>query len=88
MEKRNHTKTLIISSMMAALIFAITYWIRIPIQFYSKVCNINLGDSIIYCAGILVGAPWAAAAAGIGSALADFIAGVHVYIPATLVIKA
>ncbi len=85
METRNHTKTLAITSMLASLIFVLTYLIKIPIN--ANGAYMNIGDSVIYCSGLLVGAPWAAAAAGIGSALADLMLGFPVYAPATLVIK-
>jgi len=86
MIEKDQTRTLIITSMLAALVFVITFLIAIPVP--STSAYVNIGDSVIYCAGILVGAPWAAAAAGIGSMLADWAVGVPIYMPATLVIKA
>ncbi len=86
MESRNHTKKLIITSMLAALIFVITFLVAVPVP--STSAYINFGDSVIYSAGMLVGAPWAAAAAGIGSAIADWAFGVPIYIPATVIVKA
>lgn len=85
MTRKNHTKTLIVSSILAALIFVFTYLIRIPVSSYGA--YMNIGDCVIYCAGMLVGGPWAAAASGIGSMFADILAGGGIYIPATLVIK-
>ncbi|MDD5016838.1 MAG: ECF transporter S component [Eubacteriales bacterium] len=86
MTQKNHTKTLIVSSILAALIFVFTYLVRIPVT--NTGAYMNIGDCIIYCAGMLVGAPWAAAASGIGSMFADILVGGGIYIPATLVIKA
>lgn len=86
MKVETGTKTLVISSMLAALIFVITFLVAIPVPKTSA--YVNIGDSVIYCAGMLVGAPWAAAAAGIGSMLADWAVGVPIYMPATLIIKA
>lgn len=86
MTKKNHTKTLVVSSILAALIFVFTFLIRIPVN--TSGAYMNIGDSVIYCAGMLVAAPWAAAASGIGSMLADILLGGGIYIPATLVIKA
>ena len=86
METRNHTKKLIITSMLAALIFVITFLAAVPVP--STSAYINFGDSVIYSSGMLVGAPWAAAAAGIGRAIADWAFGVPIYIPATVIIKA
>ena len=85
MVQNNHTKSLVISSMMAALIFIITFQVAIPVP--STSAYVNMGDSIIYCTGLLLGAPWAAVAAALGSALADWAIGFPVYIPATLIIK-
>lgn len=85
MIKNNHTKTLVKSSMLAALIFIVTFLVAIPVPGTSA--YVNMGDSVIYCAGMLLNVPWAAAAAGIGSALADWAIGFPVYIPATLIIK-
>lgn len=85
MPQQNKTKNLAISGILAALIFVFTYLIRIPVN--STGAYMNIGDSIIYCAGMLVGAPWAAAASGIGSMLSDVLVGGGIYIPATLIIK-
>lgn len=91
MIQKNHTKTLIVSSMIAALIFVITYFVKIYLSTFGigMVGNpyINLGDSMIYSAGLLIGAPWAAAAAAIGSALADLVVGAPTYILGTFIVK-
>ena len=86
MSRKNYTKTLVLSGILAALIFVFTYLTRIPIN--QNGAYMNIGDCVIYVSGMLVGAPWAAAAAGIGSMLADVMLGGGIYIPATLVIKA
>lgn len=86
MTTQKHTKTLVVSSILAALIFVFTFLVRVPVN--TTGAYMNIGDSVIYCSGMLVGAPWAAAAAGIGSMLADLLLGGGIYIPATLVIKA
>lgn len=83
---KNHTITLVKSSMIAALIFIVTFLVAVPVPGTSA--YVNMGDSVIYCAGLLLNIPWAAAAAGIGSALADWAIGFPVYIPATIIIKA
>lgn len=85
MARKTHTKTLVITSMLAALVFVFTYLIKIPIN--ASGAYMNIGDCVIYCSGLLVGGPWAAAAAGIGSALSDLMLGFPVYAPATLIIK-
>ena len=84
MKDAGRTKTLVITSMMVAIIFIVTYLLSIPVP--SMRAYINLGDSIIYCTGLLIG-PWAAISAAIGSALADWALGYPIFIPATFVIK-
>ncbi|MCC6040117.1 MAG: ECF transporter S component [Thermofilum sp.] len=48
----------------------------------------NLGEAGVYLSAVVLPPPWAALAAGLGSALADVILGYYIYAPATLVIKA
>jgi len=85
MAQKNHTKTLILTSIMMALIFLITY--LLPFRIPGTSAYVNLGDSMIYSTGIFVAAPWAAVASGLGSMLSDLALGVPIYAPATLVIK-
>ncbi len=49
---------------------------------------VNAGDSIVYASAFIIGSPWCAAVAGIGSMIADIILGSALYAPATFVIKA
>lgn len=82
------TRRLAVSSVMAALIFVLTFSIRIPVPALAGGgAYINLGDSLIYCAAFMLGGIPAMFAAGIGSMLADVAGGAFVYAPATLVIK-
>ncbi|MGE5495471.1 MAG: ECF transporter S component [Burkholderiales bacterium] len=85
MQKKGHTKSLAISSILAALIFVFTAFLSFRLT--STSAYMHLGDSIIYCAGLLIGAPWAAGTAAIGSLFADLILGAAEYIPATIIIK-
>ncbi len=85
MIQNSHTKTLAVSSILAALIFSFTAFLSFRLT--STSAYMHLGDSVIYCAGLLVGAPWAAASAAVGSILADLIVGAAEYIPATIIIK-
>jgi len=81
-----NTKTLSFAALQAAVIFAVTFFARIPVPALSG-AYVNLGDSAIYvCAYIFGGLP-TVLAAGVGSALADLLAGSAVYIPATIIIK-
>lgn len=85
MNRIPHTKSLVTASIMAALIFVFTFFIYFPVT--SMGAYMNFGDCVIYSAAMLVGGPWAAAAAALGSALADLAHGYVAYVPATIIIK-
>lgn len=74
------------AGVLAALAMIGTMIIQIPIPLTKGF--IHIGDSIVYLCGILLSPAYAAAAAGIGSALADVLSGYLLYAPATFVIKA
>ena len=77
-------RNIVLTAVLAALTFVATMFIQIPlINGYA-----NVGDSVIFIAGIVLGPVWGAVAAGVGSALADIALSYGVYAPATLVIKA
>lgn len=69
--------------MFAALSCAATMVIQIPIA----TGYLNFGDSLCLLAGWILGPWYGFAAAGLGSALADLLAGYGAYVPATFVIK-
>jgi len=79
------TRTLVMAGILAALIFLVTY--LIPFRVPGTSAYVNIGDSLIYSTGLLISAPWAAGAAGIGSMFADLAVGVPIYMPATLIVK-
>jgi uncharacterized membrane protein len=81
------TMKLVLGALFAALICVVTFVGKIPVPGASG-AYINAGDSIIYTAGAIMSGPWVAAAAGIGSMIADLVVGSAVYAPATLIIKA
>lgn len=83
--EHNHTRNLAISSILAALTFVFTAFLSFRLTTTSA--YMHLGDSIIYCAGFLLSAPWAAGTAAIGSLFADLILGAAEYVPATIIIK-
>ena len=85
-DKHQRTRTLVIASMLTAIIFLSTYFIKFPVP-KAAGAYVNIGDSVIYISGVLLAFPWAAGAAAIGSMLADVVYGGGVYIPATFVIK-
>ena len=84
--KHNNTKTLVIASMLTAVIFLSTYFVKFPVP-KAPGAYVNIGDSAIYIASMMLGVPWAAGASAIGSMLADIMYGGSWYIPATFVIK-
>ncbi|HCP15837.1 MAG TPA: ECF transporter S component [Peptococcaceae bacterium] len=81
------TQRLVTISLMAAIIFVVTYTIKVPIPFSSFGGYVNLGDAAIYCCAALLGPAGGFLAASVGSALADVLLGAMVYAPATFVIK-
>lgn len=78
-------RLLTMTGVLAALTTVATLLIRIPTITKGY---INLGDTVVNLSGWILGPFYGAAAAGIGSAAADLIAGYTVYVPATLIIKA
>lgn len=86
--KNEKIKRLVLSAMFAALTTVATLIIQIPS--FNKGGYINLGDVVVNVEAWVLGPLYGAAAAGIGSALADVLsaAGGVVYAPVTLIIKA
>ena len=80
-----HIKNLVLASVLAALACVATLILTIPSPTGGYM---NLGDTIVLLSAYLLGPWWGAAAAGIGSGMADLIAGYAAYAPATLLIKA
>lgn len=79
-------KSITITAMMTALIFAVTFFIRIPLL--STGGYLNLGDVIIIVAALLLNNYYSLFAGGVGSALADILSGYSIYAPMTFIIKA
>ena len=82
--KDNTTKKLILAALLAALTCVATMIIKIPTPLGGY---IHAGDAVVLLAGFLLGPWWGAAAAGIGSGLADLIASYVPYVPGTFAIK-
>lgn len=78
-------KKLVMSALLAALVFTSTMVIHIPSPTGGYV---NLGDCFVLLSGWLLGPWYGAAAAGIGAMLTDLLSGYTYYAPATLIIKA
>lgn len=79
------TQRLVMTALMMSLILVGTILLRIPIPMTQG--YVHLGDAMIYLGVLLLGRKSGAAAAGIGSALADVLGGFAVWAPWTLVIK-
>lgn len=76
---------LVLAALMAALTCMATMVIRIPSPMGGYV---NLGDGLVLLSAWLLGPLYGAAAAGIGSMMADVLGGYFYYVPGTLIIKA
>lgn len=82
--KDKQIKTLALGGVMAALVFVMTYFPRIPVLVTNG--YIHLGDGMICLAAMLLG-PVSIAAAAIGSALSDLVGGYMIYVLPTFLIK-
>ncbi|MDR2162803.1 MAG: ECF transporter S component [Clostridiales Family XIII bacterium] len=74
------------TALMAAIIFVVTYIIRIPLPFASG-GYLNIGDAPIYLSAYLLGGPAGAIAGAIGAAASDLAAGYVFYVAPTAAIK-
>lgn len=75
----------VIASMLAAMTTVATMIIKVPTLGTNG--YVNIGDSLVLISAWILGNPYGALAAGIGSALADLLSGYPAYIPGTAVIK-
>ena len=83
--KNRKLNKLVISALFCAIICAATFVVQIPSPATGG--YVNLGDCFVLTAGIFLGGG-GVLAAGLGSALADLLAGYAQYAPVTFVIKA
>ena len=81
----NRTLSLVLTSVFAALICVCTLMVQIPIPATGGYAN--PGDGVLLLAAGLLPLPLSAAAAAVGSMLADVITGYMLYAPATFMIK-
>ena len=83
-----HTSTfkIVLTALFAALICVATMLVQIPIPATGGYAN--LGDGVILICAYLISPLYAVIAAGLGSMLADLLAGYASFAPGTLVIKA
>lgn len=78
-------KKYILTGLMTALVFVLTFLIKIPVPYTSG--YIHLGDSMIYISVMILGPVFGAFASGVGSMLADIVGGYVQYALPTLIIK-
>ncbi len=84
-QNMDRTKKIIFTALFAALTCVGTMIIKIPTPTNGY---IHPGDGFVLLSGLILGPIWGAFAAGLGSALSDFIGGYFIYVPATFIIKA
>ena len=75
---------LVTTAMFAALTLLATSVLKIQTPTFGY---IHLGDGLVLLAGIFLGPVFGGFAAGIGSALSDFLGGYAIWVPGTFVIK-
>jgi len=85
-ENRKRTFGIVMTAVFAALTFAATFLIKIPLPAVNG--YVHPGDAIVILSGLLLGRGKGFLAAGIGSALADILGGYVLYAPVTFIIKA
>lgn len=84
MEKKISVKQLTLCGVLAALVFVLTYFPKVPVPVTGG--YVHLGDGAIFLAVLLLG-PLGIPAAAIGSGLADLIGGYMLYVIPTVIIK-
>ena len=82
----NKLKRLALCALMCAAVVMTTVFAAVPIPGVQG-AYANAGDAAVYASAFLLGLPWGAAVAAVGSALADLLLGSALYAPATFVIK-
>ncbi len=80
----NSLQKLVAAGMLAALTTVATLLVQIPTPSRGF---LNMGDVVVLVSAWVLGPAYGAAAAGIGSMLADLIAGYTMFAPGTLIIK-
>lgn len=83
--KKISTQKLTLIAMFIALTTIATMVIQIPIP--ATKGYLNIGDTLLICAGLLLGKTVGGIVGGIGSAMADLLSGYAFYAPITLVVK-
>ena len=84
MAKKINVKQLTLCGVLAALVFVLTYFPKVPVPVTGG--YVHLGDGAIFLAALLL-VPLGIPAAAIGSGLADLIGGYMLYVIPTVIIK-
>ena len=84
--KHISTFKIVVTALFAAMICVATMLVQIPIPATGGYAN--LGDGVILICAFLMHPLYAVISAGLGSALADILAGYLSFAPGTLLIKA
>ena len=84
-ERNTNTKLLVMTALMASMVFVATYLIRIPNPATGGYSH--LGDCMIFLAVVMLGRKHGAAAGALGGAMSDLLACAAIYIVPTLIIK-
>ncbi|MCR5211984.1 MAG: ECF transporter S component [Lachnospiraceae bacterium] len=84
-ENKSRIQGIVMTSVFAALTFAATFLIKIPLPAVNG--YVHPGDAIVVLSGLMLGGKKGFLAAGIGSALADLLGGYVIYAPVTFFIK-
>ena len=84
MGKKINVKQMTLCGVLAALVFVLTYFPKVPVPVTGG--YVHLGDGAIFLAVLLLG-PLGIPAAAIGSGLADLIGGYMLYVIPTVIIK-
>ncbi len=82
-KNQEQLKNIIKSALFAALIFAVTYFVKLPVL----VGYIHPGDALVFLAASVLPMPYAIASCALGGALSDLLGGYPVWIIATVIIK-
>ena len=82
-KNQEHLRNVIKAALFSALIFAVTYFIKLPVL----VGYIHPGDALVFLAASVLPMPYAIASCALGGALSDLIGGYPVWIIATVIIK-
>ena len=78
-------KKMVLAALFAAITCVSTMVIKVPTIGTNG--YVNIGDAAVLLSAWLLGNPYGALAAGIGSGLADILAGYIAYAPGTIIIK-